>query len=228
MEKLQRFYRYMLRSLVVAIVGAAVAYHVWLIPRLKFMTPETAKAVGSFVIPGIFFLGEWVINKHLWKLFFRGLNVSGDWVGTTVYETAQIPRPGLKHEVFAKKDHSVKIEQDCFSVSIITTDEGFNKWSSIVMTFQPPFLSYAYEVRYNPEDHWRFPERAIGYEKMEIVRKKNESPNSWPRKLRGDFWHCAMGQTPVYSGSVTFRRSKSKQEQLVDDLNRSLVSEVTA
>jgi hypothetical protein len=56
------------------------------------------KAVGSFLIPWVFFLGERVINKHLWKLFYRGLNVSGDWVGyETVSSSPEPARTSARH-----------------------------------------------------------------------------------------------------------------------------------
>ncbi|HEY2235044.1 MAG TPA: hypothetical protein VGK01_16355, partial [Candidatus Angelobacter sp.] len=153
---------------------------------------------------GFFFLaGEWLIRTRLWKLEKPWLNFSGLWEGETKYQVMEKGSDKIDPQTFQpfSSKHEVKIEQDCFSISIKPTDKTFATWYSITMTVRnAEEVAYAYEVKYADETP-RFPAKAIGYEQMSVTLRKK----GWfgirkdrPIRLSGTFAHCAEGQTPVY------------------------------
>lgn len=219
MRELEIYYRRRLTMLVGVIVTLAIAYQLkaepWLLDQIVVQVHWIVKTVGSVLAGALFLGGEWLIRRHLWRLESPELDLSGDWVGESQYEAMHIKRdlPGQAPIVLPfTKEHSVSIRQDCFSVAIAATAEGFHKWNSIVMTFRPPDeLEYAYSVTYLAEDADRFPKKAVGFEQMKITGwEPLRFGRRRPRVLKGDFSHCAMGQTPVYSGTVTFTRKSAR------------------
>ncbi|MGH7490397.1 MAG: hypothetical protein ACREMY_33020, partial [bacterium] len=156
MKDLEVFYRRWLKFSVVIIVSLTIAYRIKLEPWLTGYLIDSVRwivtAVGS-VLPGALFLGsEWLIRNRLWRILKPEFDLSGDWEGESEYSVVQVKReshPGQQPiQVPFVKSHKAYIIQDCFSVAIAPTREGYHKWNSIVMTFRPPEVEYAYTVTY--------------------------------------------------------------------------------
>jgi hypothetical protein len=143
--------------------------------------------------------GEYLIRKHLWKWERPEFDFSGMWDAETTYTKVQL---GSGTVPFSSK-HEVRIEQDCLSVRIApTVGTGFVNWGSLALEVsEGNTLRYAYWVNYSDRD--RFPERTRGYEEMKVT---NYNAGGRPSLMTGVFFHCAEGQSPVYSGTVEFRR----------------------
>jgi hypothetical protein len=143
--------------------------------------------------------GEYLIRKHLWKWEKPAYDFSGMWDAETFYTKDHV---GTGIVPFSSK-HEVRIEQDCLAVRIgPTMGLGFVNWGSLALEIaEGNTLRYAYWVNYS--DLARFPVRAKGYEEMKVT---NYDTNGRPERMTGVFFHCAEGQSPVYSGTVEFRR----------------------
>jgi hypothetical protein len=98
--------------------------------------------------------------------------------------------------------HEVRIEQDCLSLRIAPTEAPeFVNWGSLALELaEGDTLRYAYWVNYKDP---RFPEKAKGYEEMKVIKYDG---GMRPLVMTGEFFHCAQGSAPVYSGIVTFTR----------------------
>lgn len=145
--------------------------------------------------------GEIGVRKYLWKLEKPELDFSGEWTGESNYNTVQI---GDVHgHVPFSTQHLVRIEQDCLSLRIApSSGAGFVHWGSLALDLaEGNTLRYAYWVNY--ADKSRFPEKAKGYEEMKVTRYDGKRR---PNVMTGEFFHCAQGMIPVYSGTVTFSR----------------------
>jgi len=144
-------------------------------------------------------LGEMLIRNYLWKIEHPELDFSGKWEGETIYRIAQVgegPVPFSSH-------HFVLITQNCLSIKISpTTSEEYVNWGSLALELSSgDTLKYAYWVNYsNPQ---KFPERAKGYEEMKVTKRGKRNR---PIEMTGEFFHCAQGMSPIYSGDVKFNR----------------------
>ncbi|WP_349027675.1 hypothetical protein [Methyloglobulus sp.] len=164
------------------------------------ITVTTASFLTSrFVVLAAMVGGEILIRKYLWKIEHPELDFSGEWEGETVYKVAHIgvgPVPFSSH-------HKVKITQDCLSIKISpSTSESYVNWGSLALELEGgDTLRYAYWVNYS--DSSKFPEKAKGYEEMKVT---NRGEKDRPIQMTGEFHHCAQGMSPVYSGTVMFKR----------------------
>ncbi|HEY2360540.1 MAG TPA: hypothetical protein VGK36_05460 [Candidatus Angelobacter sp.] len=222
MQELRDYYRKRLKWMLAPIVSFAILYRQFAVPAIHnwyhshgFTFGESWLEGAYSLMIGFFFLaGEWLIRTRLWKLEKPWLNFSGLWEGETKYQVMEKGSDKIDPQTFQpfSSKHEVKIEQDCFSISIKPTDKTFATWYSITMTVRnAEEVAYAYEVKYADETP-RFPAKAIGYEQMSVTLRKK----GWfgirkdrPIRLSGTFAHCAEGQTPVYRGNVTFQFQKN-------------------
>jgi hypothetical protein len=158
------------------------------------------------VIGFIFRVIEKFVRTKLWKYAYPELDFSGKWVGKTIYDVMQIAsfeKTPKDHKVFFI-NHEIIFIQDCLSISIGPTvaDHYSGGWKSYAATLGNSDIQYAYCVRYNASD--LFPSEAFGFERLNVIDPKDGNP---PVKMSGSFAHCAWGQTPVYSGTVSFERN---------------------
>lgn len=220
MEKLHAYYRDRLKAWVGLIVLLAFAYKLTLAPAIldyaklhvssnHYLWVESVTKFVETALVGVLFLtGEWFIRKHLWRWENSSLDFGGNWKGTTTYGTVEKdsstdPAAGL---VPFDSKHGVRIEQDCLSIKIAPDNKGFATWSSLAMNIVGENrIGYAYEVTYT--DPKRFPPEAIGYEQMDVVKRKGHLlRRQRPNELSGKFYHCAKGTVPLYRGTVVFAR----------------------
>jgi len=219
-EELRGFYRGRLKLLVLFIVVCVIGYRFTVEPRLLATVISWQPHVSSWAsnvvkwldsaLAGLLFLGgEWLIRKRLWRFERPDLDFSGEWFGISIYETMEVestPGAAATFQPFVR-EHSVRIEQDCFDISIATTGQGYLAWGSLAMTFitgDPKPLRYVYEVNYGKTE--QFPRTSHGYEEMKVAaRRPMRFGREQPIRLTGEFYHCT-GQKPAYSGSVIFRR----------------------
>lgn len=159
-------------------------------------------ATSRLAIVVILAAGEFVIRKYLWKIERSELDLSGNWTGITTFDKVRIGKP---IKTFTT-DYKVRIQQDCLSIRILpSTGSKFVNWGSLAIELaDKDTLRYAYWVKYS--DRSRFPLEAVGFEEVHVTERDEKDR---PVELTGRFDHCARGQTPVYSGSVKFIRSKN-------------------
>ena len=207
MSDLLKYYTTRLIGLAVGIALLVLAVDNLLIPFLQKLfgaghwTIGIASALTSrFSILVAMFGGEFGIRKYLWKWEHPELDFSGEWVGETIYKTAQI---GSGPVPFSS-NHKVKITQDCLSIKISpTTSEEYVNWGSLALEIADgDTLRYAYWVNYSEPS--KFPKKAKGYEEMKVTERGGRDK---PQEMTGEFLHCAQGMSPVYSGDVIFKRA---------------------
>lgn len=229
MDKLNGFYRNYIKTFA---VGLAVVFGyviqvaspeiekqilVWL-PNL----PQAAAFFVSLLAPSglifgvVFAIGEWFIRCHLWRYIHPDLNFNGKWSSYTYFIHRHIARDG-DHGEFSSfpSNYNITIKQDCINISIEpSTGKKAAKWRSIALTLTDKGkLEFCYEVTYDGDP--KYPDEAVGYEEMDVTK-------SWafglPILMSGNFYHCAAGQKPVYSGNTIFVRSSHKNRVTLDDL----------
>jgi len=71
-------------------------------------------------------------------------------------------------------------------------------------------------TNYNRSGTEEFPDSAIGYEEMEVV--KYDSKSKKPILMSGVFYHCASGKKPVYRGNTIFIRASHQDLITENDL----------
>lgn len=209
MKELITFYKSTLGWLAAAVVAVVL-----LVPRVAVpflistygrthWSVTTANFVASrgFAV-GVLVAGEWLIRKWLWKIVHPELNFSGKWTGRSSYEVAQI---GGRADLPPDASHEIVFEQDAISFDMAPTDsDEYASWGAHAITLVDRHtVKYAYWVKYANKKPL-FPERAIGYEELKVVDRGRRGR---PIEMKGDFYHCAMGLSPVYSGSVRFERA---------------------
>jgi hypothetical protein len=95
-----------------------------------------------------------------------------------------------------------------------STGKKASKWRSIALTLTDKGkLTFCYEVVYDGDA--KYPNDAKGYEEMDVTKVGNFG---LPILMSGNFYHCATGQKPVYSGKTIFVRSSHKNRIVLDDL----------
>jgi hypothetical protein len=207
MSELLKYYTARLIGLAVAIAIFVLAIDNIVIPLLKRFLGEAnwislldSALTSRLTILIMMFSGEIFIRKVLWKLERPRLNFSGEWKGETIYKAAQI---GSGQVPFSTM-HKMKITQDCLSTEISpTTSESYVNWGSLALEIADGnTLRYAYWVNYSNQKN--FPDRATGYEEMKVTGRGGRGR---PQEMTGEFFHCAQGIVPVYSGDVKFERS---------------------
>jgi hypothetical protein len=163
---------------------------------ILFRTLTSRPAIVIYMV-----LGELLIRKKLWKLEKPSLNFQGFWSGHTTYGVVQV---GHSKVPFVST-HFLQINQDCLMLGIgpPTSDEHVN-WGSLAQELaEGNTLRYAYWANYGKLDPQKFPEHAKGYVEMRVTQYDGKKK---PKILTGQFWHCAEGQCPVYSGTVVYSR----------------------
>ena len=207
MKQLVEFYTHSLLK----VAGAALLIRTLLMPYLErtYGQGHWSETIAAWLSSGagvavVLAGSEWLLRKILWKWFHPELDVSGLWIGNNTYTHVHI---GSAPVGDTSGEHEVKIKQDCLSIQI-EPSEGtqFGFWESkAINLIDEHKLVYAYEVRYRKGVPHR-PEKAYGYEEMTLLRPDGKNRSS---RMRGNFYHCAAGQTPVLSGEVEFNRKKA-------------------
>lgn len=209
MNQLFEYYRKRIRELTAMIFLLALLVPNYLVPYLgskygveHWITIAANFLSSSAMIAVFFVVGDLVIRKWIWKLEKPQFNFDGEWEGTTTYKRVHVGSAKVPFEI----KHHVKFEQDCSRFAIAPqTGVGYVNWGSLAINLaDKDTVQYAYWVKYN--DQKRFPEKAIGYEEMKVIERDSKGR---PQVLSGDFYHCAQGSEPVYSGNVIFRRVQS-------------------
>jgi len=209
MAELLRYYSTRLISLLVVIAAGVVLLDTiiepWMATKLGsgHWLIELEKNLGGKLWPiAVLGAGAVIIRRYLWRLERPELDFSGVWEGVTRYQhirigTGEVPFEGR---------YKVRMDQDCLSIKIVpSTGESFVNWGSLALELpDQDTLRYAYWVSYS--DRTKFPEDAVGYEEMRVTARDKRNR---PIEMTGNFYHCARGQTPVYSGSVKFTRTDS-------------------
>jgi hypothetical protein len=219
MNSLRNFYLVALKFLVLGIACAAF----FLADLINTYT--SLRILASTGIAGSLFLGgEWAIRKILWKLVRPEFDFSGEWLGLSTYAAVEVESTLVKKESFVPFGavHPVQIHQDCLRIAINPKgSKDYTNWQSVVCEVveenEEGRLKFAYIVRYKPDADPKLPRgnEVIGFEDMHIEGWAERYQLSWlpkwgrrkiPVLLRGGFWHCAQGQTPVYQGTTLFVR----------------------
>ena len=209
MNQLTEYYQKRLLILTVLIVAVVLLVPNLLVPYLidtfgkDHWSAKIADLLTSrFAIVCLFVAGEVVIRKWLWKFEKSEFNFDGNWEGTTTYRYVRVGKADVPFE----GKHRVMFEQDCLHFAIAPQPgDAFVNWGSLAINLaDKDTVQYAYWVKYR--DPSKFPDKAIGYEEMKVIERDKKKK---PQALSGEFYHCAQGLEPVYSGSVIFRRAKS-------------------
>lgn len=207
MESLRKYYTARLIAVAIGITGAVLVIDNLVLPFLleKFGeahgVPKIAEGLTSRVAIVVYlFGGELVIRKYLWKFENKDLDFGGVWEGETNYKVAQIGEGPVPFSA----PHDLLITQDCRSIKVSpTSSEDYLNWGSLAESLPDrDTFRYAYWVNYD-DDTGKFPDKAKGYEELKVTKRDD---NERPTELVGDFFHCAQGMTPVYSGTVKFKR----------------------
>ncbi len=211
MQQLIKFYIHSLLKVAGSVLSAAILTRTLLMPYLEsaYGKGHWPAVIASWLSSGagvavILASSEWLLRKKLWKWFHPELDISGFWIGINTYTHVHI---GHAPVGVTSAEHEVKFKQDCLSIQI-EPSEGlqFGYWESKAINLvNENKLVYAYEVHYQKDVPNR-PEKAYGYEEMTILRPDGKRR---PSRMKGNFYHCAAGQTPVLSGQVEFNRKKA-------------------
>ncbi len=212
MEQLKEYYRRRLTTLTGIIIGLVIFDSSVFITN--YLGKENwAKIIVSFltnryVLISIFIAGELTIRKFLWKLEKAKFDFDGIWEGETVYEKVHKGTMSVPHT----SEHRIVLKQDCISLKLKVDEvkEHYPTWGSkAINILGEDTILYAYFVNYR--DKQNFPAREVlGYEELTVVERGTLQR---PTKLNGFFAHCAQGQEPLLSGSVTFKRVKKRLGQ---------------
>jgi hypothetical protein len=210
MEELRKFYISSLTTMALVVALAVYAIPTHLIPLLMeklgsahwsvFVSNLFTSRLAIVVILGV---GEWLIRKKLWKWIHPELDLTGMWIGDNTYTHVHV---GAAPVGGTSGEHEVKIEQDCLSIRIAPSEgTQFGFWESKAIELADKHkLVYAYEVHYAKHVPNR-PEKAFGYEEMTLLHPDGAKR---PSRMKGNFYQCVAGQTPVFSGTVVFERIK--------------------
>lgn len=205
MDELLQFYKRSLAGFTLAVVFAVLFIHDAHIPNIKILQILTSRSAIVLVVA----IGEITIRKWLWKIAYPELNFKGKWIGTTTYTHAELGPTEFKEFSVA---HELLVRQDCLSFSIepTTAAGSYVTWNSLAANIlDRNTVCYAYAVDYRKKkDDERFPEEAKGYEQLKVT-SRDDSRRGLPMELTGQFFHCAMGQRPLYRGTVNFTREES-------------------
>ena len=213
-DTLERYYRSALRKSVWLITMLGISVF-WILPDFNSVLGIDEKWVNQLiksvlsigVIGGVFLFIEKQIRTTFWKYAHPEIDFSGIWTGTTAYHDRVVPSENQTFpafEPFDSAEHKVKFQQDCLSIQIKPTisEDYKGGWESLTMSLDDKLnLRYAYEVYYGKTG--KFPKEAKGYEELKITDTTSDKK---PSKLDGSFGHCAWGQFPLYSGTVSFKR----------------------
>lgn len=163
------------------------------------------------VIATLFLLFEKQVRTRLWKLAHPELDISGIWKGETTYQVQEINKKGCHSDDYKPEisSHEIRFSQDCLNLKVEpTVAENYpGAWFSLVAGFGKDQIRYAYQVNYGNTPNR--PDSAVGYEELNIIET---DAGQRPIKLAGTFSHCAGGQRPVYSGTVSFHRDVSTEK----------------
>ncbi len=217
-EKLSRYYR------------SAIGKGVWIVTFCGVFIALTAERLSGIigrdniaidllrsllsmaVVATVFLFFEKQVRTRLWKHAYPELDVSGNWTGETTYQIQQIPEEGKKPEDYEPEtvDHRIEFDQTCLTLKVKPTlvKDYPGAWYSLVAGFEGNELRYAYQVNYGNAPNR--PESATGYEQLQLMGTEDGKS---PAQLTGTFCHCAWGQRPVYSGTVTFRRQPPREDR---------------
>lgn len=214
METLRLYYRRRLQQLALGLAALAVLYQTLRVNLAE--APDTPpfvnlalRSLESALLAAVFLGGEWLIRTRLWKIERPNLDFSGDWDAVTTYTHVEKPGPSVPEGPLTGQAarHDVTIEQDCLGISIAPTAGAYNNWYSLAMNILGDRqVGYAYEVNY--KNNPAFPQKAIGYERMTVVRweKKGLLKKGRPLEMTGEFAHCVQPNEPAYRGTVVFTR----------------------
>jgi hypothetical protein len=218
MKELQLYYVARLKYLFVLLLAATAGLGQLHEELMKsgahhWATTVTSFASHRFVLVAAIVLGEITIRKWLWRVEKPHLDFSGRWEGGTVYTKQWLDGPQVTLPQSAP--HELDIRQDCLSIAVVpTTADAFTQWRSTVCDLLPDgALGYAYEVTYTERPG--FPERARGYEVLQVVKKRARER---PEAVAGAFHQVVSTDMPVFSGTVNFNRRPKKGRKLRDVL----------
>ncbi|MEI6348890.1 MAG: hypothetical protein WCP69_13165 [Bacteroidota bacterium] len=229
MTELKIFHSRFIRFLVVGIAIFAVFLGKDILTNLdsyfinKFWVKIISKiAVSSFLYTLLFYGGEFLIQKYLWRLIKRKLDYSGKWIGITYYTNLKIPSTKVTFKNFKRfsSPHDVVISQDSLTIKIEgSKGDDYVGWKSIAMNIdEEGILKFVYEVDYEKKskaEGCNLTGTSIGYEYMRPVKR---GFLGLPILLSGKFYHCATDKKPIYSGSTIFVRQNHLDKISESDL----------
>ena len=221
MDKLRIFYLRFARTYAVILAGLGMTIGEKILPFLHSQITDypvidfIIKFITSSIPFTLLYLGgEYIIRNYLWKLsfFYRDLNLSGLWVGSSYYTHIEIEGEDKNKDNFKEENssHLVNIYQDCLEIKIqSSTGNDFVNWGSNAANLTSDgTLKFAYEVKYGNEKKLS-KKGATGYEEMSIIQKNTKGH---PILLSGSFSHCADGTKPIYRGKTLFFKKEFLRE----------------
>jgi len=233
MNVLEQFYIKWLRICTAAIAIIVFLLFEFLVPHapqdlfgLQLQKLLEYKLVSIGFLSSIFLVIELFIRKLMWKLFYPGLNLEGEWIGETFYTQLEQPTSKTTLEEFVKfsSKHDVYIQQDCLHISIKPSKgASFTNWGSIAATIDSNAnMKFLYWVNYSEDA--KFPNSANGYERLSATMFEGEKRKGMPILLTGNFGHCTGAGKPIYSGKTIFIRKGYENCIRINDLPESLQS----